>query len=232
MGIILTLLFFQLQAAHAFDCLPADSQQSSVEKSHLHVVRNSEEARVQFESVYNDSRRLKNRAYWSQEANSFLFPLRNEAHPLPQLFIKNLQNQLLLALQNKYADYVYYGDMGHLHLLVPKELRQLSLESPTLLSLFHTGELYQFKENGNIFGPLKKDPHWEQLYWNRNFAAYNLENEGLIPLRASPNEAYNTVRSIPGYKEIGTVYFSANKNGCFELKNKDIDLRFDISVSL
>jgi hypothetical protein len=198
--------------AHGHDCLPP-STAPVLEKSHIHTVRNAQEAQEQFVSIYNDPRRLRNE------------------HDVPDFFITNLKNHLLQALENNYADFLYYADLGHLHLLIPDEQKELSFESENLLSLFHTGELYLFKKPGKIFGPLTtQDPHWEWLYWHRNFVGKNQLGEPLIPLRAPANAAYNTVRHIEGYKEVGTVYFSANKNGCYHLKSTTVDLRFDISV--
>ncbi len=216
----------------AHDCLPPQSADASVEKAHIRVVNTPLEAQEQFNAVYNDSRRLKNRVFWSTKDQGYVFKSHIEPQKLPFVFIENLQNQLLQALANVYADFVYYGDMGHLHLLIPRDQRTVSFTSRELLSLFHTGELYQFKKNGNLFGPLKEDPHWEWLYWHRNFVAANKLGEPLQSLQAPIEAPYNTVRSIEGFREVGSVYFSANKNGCFELKNESVNLRFDISVAL
>jgi hypothetical protein len=230
MGILSALLFSLTFTARAYDCLPASADDSSVEKAHIHVVRNALEAQEQFTMVYNDSRRLKNRLFWSAHDGSFVSHTTKKSQKIPDFFIKNLQAQLLQALENTYADFLYYGDMGHLHLLIPNEQKVLSLQSEELLSLFHTGELYEFKKNGSVFGELKEDPHWQWLYWHRNFLGQNKAEAPIVSVRAPANAAYNTVRSIEGYREVGSVYFSANKNGCFELKSKTVSLRFDISV--
>ncbi len=232
MGILTAFLFSLTFTANAYDCLPATVDESSVEKAQIHVVRNSLEAEQQFTMVYNESRRLKNRIFWSSQESSFVSHAGSKAQMIPGSFIKNLQDQLLQAFENTYADFLYYGDMGHLHLLVPNEQKTLSLQSEELLNLYHTGELYEFKKNGSIFGELKDDPHWEWLYWHRNFIGQNKADTSLISVRAPGNAPYNTVRAIEGYKEVGTVYVSANKNGCFELKNKSVNLRFDISIAL
>lgn len=231
MGILIAFFLSTIFTAKAYDCLPTAVDESSVEKTQIHVVKNSLEAEQQFTMVYNDSRRLKNRIFWSSQDSSFVSHTGSKTLIIPDSFIRNLQDQLLQAFENRYADFLYYGDMGHLHLLVPNEHKELSLHSEELLNLFHTGELYEFKKNGSIFGELKEDPHWQWLYWHRNFVGKNKADTPLISVRAPANAAYNTVRALEGHKEAGTVYVSANKNGCFELKNKTVNLRFDISVT-
>ena len=227
-----TIFASSLLVAQAYNCDAPSVEEVTLDKAHIRLVQNYSEAQEHFSEIYNDERRLKNRAYWSAKNRQFVFNKNNTQHILPQLFIKNLENHILQALDSTYTDFVYYGDMGHLHLLIPNQQAELSFQSSELLSLFHTGELYQFKENGRTFGPLKQDPHWQWLYWHRNFVGENIIEKPLIPFQAPPDALYNTVRAIEGYKEVGTVYFSANKNGCFELKNKSVDLRFDISVVL
>lgn len=232
MGIVATFLLSAIFTAKAYDCSPTSVEEVTVEKAHIQVVKNSLDAEKQYTMIYNDSRRLKNRLYWSTEHASFVSGSARKTHIVPLSFIKNLQDQLLQAFDNNYADFLYYGDMGHLHLFIRNEEAVLSLQSEELLSLFHTGELYEFKKNGSVFGELKEDPHWQWLYWHRNFIGQNKSETPILSVRAPSNAAYNTVRTLDGYREVGSVYFSANKNGCFQLKNKSVDLRFDISVVL
>jgi hypothetical protein len=223
---------FSLLMAQSSDCAQPSSSEVVLEKGHIHVVLSSQEAQEQYSNIYNDERRLKDRVFWSPQNNEYYYTAKGLTQLLPSEFIQNLQSQLLQALNQTYADFVYYADLGHLHLLLPHGQTELSFKSPNLLSLFHTGELYQFKENGSISGSLVSDPHWQWLYWHRNFVGANKFNTPLLPLRAPVDAIYNTVRTIEGYDEVGKVYFSANKNGCFELKNETVNLRFDISVVL
>jgi hypothetical protein len=118
----------------------------------LPVVINATQAQQQFEWVYQSPRRIKNRAYWSTKKQNYVFKKSQVELILPQFFIENLKSHLHQALNLGYAKHLYYADLGHLHLLVPNSdwklqtPREAFLNSTELLSLFHTGELYQFKK--------------------------------------------------------------------------------------
>lgn len=204
----------------------------------LHVVATPLEARQQFEAVYNHHRRIKNRVYWSPEKKNYIFEKSQVQFVLPSFFIDNLKNHLHQALNKGYAKHLYYADLGHLHLLIPQAdwpsplPKDSFLNSTELLSLFHTGELYQFKKGGSLSGKMTDDEEWLWIYRHRNFVGKNQIDQPITPLFSQLDAVYNTVRSLEGYKELGSVYFSAHQNGCFALDENNLDLRFDISVSL
>lgn len=204
----------------------------------LNVVKTPEEAQLQFDSVYQSSQRIRNRIFWSQQNQSYVFEKNQNTFIIPTPFIQNLAIQLTQALELGYAKHLYYADLGHLHLLVPKENldpiipKESFFNSPQLLSLFHTGELYQFKKGGSLSGAMTENADWQWIYRHRNFVGLNQAHQPITPLFSRLDAFYNTVRTIEGYKEIGSVYFSANKNGCFRLQKPNSSLRFDISVSL
>ncbi len=219
-------------------CAEPSVLEPTLGKNDLPVVKNSQEAYELFKLVYNDPRRLKDRIYWSEDLQSYIYKQKNKSLLIPISFLENLTDQIHQALRLSFADYVYYVDLGHLHLLAPiqnsgvkKDLNDFFI-SPQTLSLFHTGELYQFKKHGSLFGPLVKDPHWQWLYQHRNFIGFNLPSHTIQSVFASPTEPYNTVRRLEGYREVGKVYFSAQQEGCFEIKTLNSTLRFDIAIGL
>ncbi len=204
----------------------------------LHVVTNSSQAKDQFEFVYLSPRRIKNRVYWSSQKQNYIFRKSQVDYVLPKYFIENLKSHLSQALSKGYAKHLYYADLGHLHLLIPEPLWEVQMlkksffNSTELLSLFHTGELYQFKKGGSLTGAMTDDDDWLWIYRHRNFVGRNQLHQPIVPLFSQLDAVYNTVRSIEGYKELSSVYFSANQDGCFSLDKTNSALRFDISVGL
>lgn len=219
-------------------CREASALEPSLKKGDIHVVKNSKEAYQQFKKIYTDPRRLESRIFWSEDDQSYAFIRQNKKNLLPLIFVKNLKRHLQQALQSSFAKFIYYADLGHAHLFIPEEqfwdpAQPLVLfKSPQTLSLFHTGELYQFKKNGSLSGALVEDPQWQRQYRYRNFVGINQPDASIQSIFAAPNEAYNTVRHILGYREVGTLLISAHQFGCFDLEIDPLNLRFDLSIGL
>lgn len=214
-------------------CDKPSGQDEPLDQYSIHVVKNSSEAKDQFNKIYTSPQRLKNRIYWSKDKQRFVSPANSNEPVVPEEFINNVRDQISQALRNKFADFIYYADLGHFHILIPKNQNHWDLSDVKILNLYHSGELYQFKKNGSLFGELIDDPHWQWLYQMRNFVGVNQSQAPLTSVFADPKAFYNTVQHIDGYKEVGIAHMSANKNGCFSLTNTSpLNWRFDLSIDL
>lgn len=194
------------------------------------VSTNLQEIATKFIALYESGDRLHKRAYWSTETNRYMSSIQGKEIELPTSFIQVFTQEIELALQRGYAQFVAYSDFGHGHLFVPEKSKisySDALSSPKTRILFHTIEFLQIRgRNGK--GPLPTEawPAWR--YFSRNFYGTLGSPENLEVIFAD-SETYNTVRDMPEYSQIGTFYFSASKNGCFPFKTKKGIYYFDIS---
>lgn len=228
--VALLLLTF---ASQANDCSPTAYQEKTLSRSDVKMVQSMAEAQTNFLSIYSDPRRLRNRFYWSEKEKSFIAETSKVPNTFPQRVIQKIE----AALTNHYADVVYYADLGHFHILVPKgRIKnssdvQPALESPETKFLFHTAELFQFREGDILHGPFTEDPWLQWRYYSRNFVALNDSSDSLTVLFAVPPAQYNTVRELPGFVQIATLYFSANKQGCFSFHQNGQPFNLDMTLN-
>ncbi|MCC6137579.1 MAG: hypothetical protein IT287_03035 [Bdellovibrionaceae bacterium] len=156
-----------------------------------------------------------------------------ESQELPQTLISAVASHITQALENKYAEAVFYPDMGHVHILAPAqnyETLKSGLNRKDLLFLYHTAELIQMKSNTKAGGSLVENPWLQWRYYSRNFIG-TLDPLQKVTVVYSNDSYYNTVRFIPGYNEIETLYLSAHHEGCFSYKSRMQTLNFDISLN-
>jgi hypothetical protein len=202
------------------------------------VATSYQELQSQFTSLYESGRRLPHRIYWDEALGTY----RGETSDgsvisVPADFLGHLRTEIELALQRGYGDFVYYSDLGHGHLLFPEKeaglaegaaLWEKALRSPDAKVLYHTAELLQMRNGYGPDAPLPQDPWLAWRYFSRNVLADNGTGENLAVLFAAP-PAYNTVRSVDGYRELGTFLLSSSKDGCLSYRQNGKVYYFDLA---
>lgn len=229
--------------AFAFADAPADRCRKTSEPKapRFNVVKTLAELASQFQQLYESDTRLAGRIYWHPEQHNFLAPYGGSDVVIPKTLIEKISDHLQIALERGYADYPFYSDLGHAHLLYPKTWGSQAGDSVAVLEkilnsneakvLYHTAELLQLREGKFFNGALNPDPYLQWRYYSRNILG-DLENSKNLAVLFAKNEKYNTVRSLDAYREWGTFYFSANKNGCFPFQFQGKTHYFDLSFSL
>ncbi len=205
------------------------------------VVKTLAELASQFQQIYESDTRLASRIYWQPNQQNFLAPYGGGEAVIPKAVIDKIADHLQTALDRGYADFPFYSDLGHGHLLYPKSwgnqegtslaILEKILNSSETKVLYHTAELLQLREGKFFNGALNPDPYMQWRYYSRNILG-DLENSKNLAVLFAKNEKYNTVRSLEAYREWGTFYFSANKNGCFPFQFHGKTHYFDLSFSL
>jgi hypothetical protein len=217
------LVFMSLPARP--DCSRPLPDEPYTSRTEWNVIRSKDSASQSWKDLYQSGRRLRNRAYLAEDL-SYVFP---DGTKIPSRFLNSLKAQIATAIDRKYADHVFYPDLGHVHLLIPEGTQDLSDESalsrPDLIFLYHTAELYEMRPGGE----LSPDPWLQWRFYSRNLVGHNDERADVDI--AYTDEKYGTVRGLPGYRQVETVYLSTSKNGCFELNTAEGNLKLDLSLS-
>jgi hypothetical protein len=229
---------FMTLLAHA-DCTPAQSKENFITKGDYPIFKTLAEAEVKYNEVYESGRRLKDRAFALPESGTIAIAKNGGIVEIAPAFISALTQQMQTALARGYANFLYYPDLGHAHILLPVEKnvdKKYDMQTPAGLQnllgdseikfLYHTAELFQLRES--MTGPLTSDPWLQWRYYSRNFAASLNDSDNLAVLIETKG-VYNTVRSIDGHSEKARVYFSASKDGCFPIQVQGKTLHFDIA---
>jgi hypothetical protein len=185
-----------------------------------------EDLRAKFEALYESEKRLKHRAYLVN--GSFTAPYRGKNVQIPETFLAQVKIQAELMLERGNADHLFYSDLGHGHLLLPEgeesQTMEAVLASPHLKILYHTAELLEMRKGS--LGPLPTDSALAWRYYSRNVLAHGRE----LAVLFAHGAIYNTVREIPGYREVGTFYISGSRDGCFPYRQGERRLFFDLSL--
>jgi hypothetical protein len=208
------------------------------------VARSLDTLQAQFNQLYESDSRLHGRVYWEEKDNSYLATYSNKTVKIPLPFIEAVTTHLKIALERGYANFLFYSDMGHGHLIysterwgnLAKEENKLQVLENLLNAnsekvLYHTAELFQLKAGENFDGALSEDSWLQWRYYSRNFTG-DLAVKENVAVYFAKNQKFNTVREIEGHREWSTFYFSANKNGCFPVHLKNKTIYFDLSFTL
>lgn len=193
---------------------------------------------VEYKKLYESEKRLNGRFYWSDEKRVYVADRPRGSVEIPDVFLQSLTSHIETALERGYADFLFYPDMGHAHLLLPKEERTEGsrpsdsevLNSPDLKVLYHTGELLRMRSGSVHNGPVSSDPWLAWRYHTRNFIGRNDARQEVAVVFGGQGGGYNTVRSLEGHLEFSRIYFSAHKDGCFKAHVKGKTIFFDISL--
>lgn len=227
---------------HRATCTPFTTSEQPFERDYQ-ILNSKEDIDQDSISTYEGERRLKGRAYWDTQQSAFVLPYSKGLVKINDRVIKGLAAHFSKALQNRYADAIIYPDMGHAHLVLPDDewtaiktstpetvlrINQTFL-SPHLKALYHTAEMLQIKEGHFATGRLPQDPWKLWRYFSRNLLGGFENLPSLEVLWAGPTATYNTVRSIPQMTEVSTIYFVANKSGCFPFNSPEGEKYFDVT---
>ncbi len=218
---------------------------------------NYNDIEIDFLESYTLEKRLEGRAYVN-ENSKIMVPIitpkgkKLEFELLPHalnIITKHIEN----ALENRYADKIYFPDMGHGHFLIPEHIwetisEKYSLEEkhlyykalfnePEVKILYHAAEQIQMTEtfiddlgNKRNSDALLKDKAIQWRYYTRNIIG-NLTT-GNLNVRLASTEKFNTLTALPGYTKRDSFHINANKNGCFPFKQNGKTLFFDLSFQV
>lgn len=228
------------------NCLPYDARTESPLTRKPLVIEQRQELDQEITENYAAENRLKGRAY-RNPSETVTVSYGNRPIPVSENFISGMSGHIAKALREEWVDGITYSDMGHMHLMLPtpeyedlktseedRSARMIQiLASPELQALYHTAEMVKLKDGDFARGTVSTEPWKAHRYATRNLLGSFVRGGDDYPLdvlMTAINDTYNTVRSIAGMTEVSTMYFSANKNGCFQAVAPDgRALGFDIT---
>lgn len=208
------------------------NKSTNISPSYSQLFVNKESLQIAFENTYNSTQKLPSALFKIED--QYMINSGNQLFKVPWNFIAAITHHVNSALKNGYADFLFYPDMGHVHILQPSSATDSTdfeslLQRRDLLFLYHTGELFKFKA-GSLFSPeLVEDPWMQTRYTHRNFIG-TLDTSQDVELRFALDQPYNTVREITGYKQVLRLSLSAHRDGCLSFRQNNRDLFFDISL--
>ena len=200
-----------------------------------------------FDEIYVSGKRLQDRAYREEASGDYVLPVSENwggRTILSKRLVENLRLHIEKALARGYAEFIFFPDMGHTHLFIPRDhwdaeyangpaaeignMYSRLFDDPELKVLFHTAEqLQQRDDDGNLL----PDRHLQWRFFTRNLVGDNNWG-GRVDILHDPESAANTVRSMADHKYYGGGFnISASKEGCFPFNHNGETLYFDISMS-
>lgn len=238
---------FDLEASKA-RCAPAPIDEPIVYNSDFRWSYTLEEMSQRFDEIYNSGKRLDARAYYDQHTDSFYLTFRHNEELLrvkiDENFIRSVTRHIEVALENKYAEHIFFPDMGHSHLYFEEshwnkdyanipgpaqynEHYQKMLNDPMMRALYHTAEQLKMKEKDSA---IFYSAHHEFRFWHRNPVGDNKSSDHL-QIYTDPKHIANSVGELPGHHSWSSGYnISSSKNGCFSYIKDGKILYFDISL--
>lgn len=205
-----------------------------------------------FQWVYESGKRIDHHSFYDSNTDQFylykettkgVFPVK-----ITENFIKSVTLQIETALENGFAEQVFFSDMGHSHLYFPQEhwdenyndyptpvtaesqvrLYEQMLADTKMRALYHLAEqLQMLDEEKNIIN----DPEILHRYWNRNFVGQNDSSKNFeIAVNLEGN--FNTVSNLDAHQSYSAGFqVSASKDGCFAYKDQNGQVKyFDIGL--
>ena len=225
------------------------NRELQIQQDEFHWYYTLAEMDTKFIDIYNSGKRLADRARWNANLNHyelFLHTTRSrQPVPVSNQFINTVRNHIERALSLRYADYIFYPDMGHAHLLIPirfyedtiknisvdkqHEVYNKVLAHPDTKFLYHTAEQLNMLDESN---ELLQDRYTRWRYFTRNLVAAN-HPSGHIDIHHNLDSIGNTVCQAPVgyYLWSAGIYISASKYGCFPYRDERSTRYFDISLT-
>lgn len=200
------------------------------------------------ESIYQEGKRLKRRAYIDEELN-IVIPMENLHREerkirLTPLFIASIRRHIEEALRLGYVDSITFSDMGHSHFFIPQDfyndelavipiadrdvMYEKMLAHKDLKVLYHTAEqLKMFDEDRKLL----ENRHLQWRFYTRNLVGDN-KGEGRLEFIHQEDHSYNTARgTLEGHRYWGAgFYINANKEGCFPFTYEGKTYYFDLNL--
>lgn len=239
-AIAVALLAMPADAADLNRCRPESAQDAKLYSSDLAWGQPFADMMALYGRIYKSGKRLPKRAYWDSVRGGYFLPYQQgsgQPVPINENFIGALRTHLEKGLQRKYADAVFFSDLGHSHMLIPlaksEDYRKISADrmdefytrafsDPDIRFLYHTAE--QLDMSGG-------DLHLVWRQFNRNLVGENKAN-GEVHVEAGYHEKAHTLRDVAGYYWWSAGFnVSASQDGCFAFQTPDGGTAyFDISL--
>jgi hypothetical protein len=202
---------------------------------------------ARFDEIYVSEARLFERARHEPTTGAFVLPhvpSWGGRVELSRRLVVAVSRQLTSALAERYAEGVFFPDMGHSHFFIPQAhwdatyagtpVSQFSamytrlLDDPALRMLYHTAEQLQTHDDA---GALLPDEHLQWRFYNRNPVGDN-DALGRLEMPQNLESSHNTVNALAGHKYFSAGFnVSANAAGCFPYLHGDELRYFDLSLS-
>ncbi len=233
--------------AEPLPCPPQSDLEPLVYMSEFKWGQTLEQMRVKFKENYESGKRLKARAYFDESEDSYVLPKSTGKVKISANTIRNITRHVEHSLERRYADFVFFPDMGHSHFFVPNaDWASISdippdqqhlvysklLSLPGLKVLYHTAEQLSVREGERGKGPFPQDKILLWRYFSRNPIGDNVTGDNVAPYFAFTNQSYNTIQELKDHRFwSGGFSISASKDGCFAYKSPDDKIyRFDLSL--
>lgn len=233
--------------AENLPCPPQSSAEPLLYMTEFKWGQSLPQMRAKFSEIYQSGKRLKARAYFDEQENSYVLPKPSGKVKISTDFIRNVTRHMEISLDRRYADFIFFPDMGHSHLFVPDAdwsqiddipadqqhlVYQKLFSMPGLKVLYHTAEQLQVREGERGKGDFPQNTELLWRYFSRNPIGDNTTGENVAPFFAFTNDSYNTVNELKGYRSWSAGFsLSASKDGCFQYQAPDGKImRFDLSL--
>jgi len=246
MHLILLLLFVALPAQAAREsCRAPAPNEPIVYSDDFKAEYKLDEMGKAFQDNYESGKRLKSRAYYDEKLRSFVMPHHSGLVKINKKFIRSITRHVELSLERRYADYIFFPDMGHSHLFFPNKdydrlkaiepfnaMYEAFFAYPEMKVLYHTAEKLNVKLGERGRDGFPQDPILLWRYFSRNPVGDNNGGENVFVLFQSEEpHKYNTVKDVPGHSEYSAGFdLSASKDGCFPYQHAGKTFYFDVSL--
>jgi len=249
--VVIMVFFFSAIPASAAEqqprCRPETAEDSKLFSSDFHWDMPFKKMMNLSSTIYTSGKRLPKRAYYDQAAGEFKMPLDRGGTETPVSLPKDLadivRNHIEKALARKYADAIFFPDLGHSHYLIPLEkyereyapipvneiaaLYEKLFRDPEVKAVYHTAEQLDT-------APAEADslhtPHLRWRYYTRNLIGENRPG-GEVYVVSAVDHRSNTLSDVPGYRWWGGgLNVSASVDGCFPYNHNGQIRYFDLSL--
>ncbi len=228
---------------HRASCTPFNDKELPFERDYK-LLNTKAEIQSYYDKVYNGDRRLMARAYWDASQKTIVLPYSSGNARVPAAFWEGVASHITQAFKNDYVNGLIYPDLGHIHVLVPtKTWDELKVSTPQSIeriekvfalsetkALYHTAEMVQLKQGDFAKGTYPQDPWKLWRYFTRNLLGSFIGEKNVEVIWAGEKPTYNTVRSLPGYTDVVTLYISSNHNACLSFHENGTEKFFDITA--
>ena len=246
--LVFTLIITNLSQAAFLDqsnCLPEKSDEPFLVVQDFKWGYTLPQLLERFVEIYKSDKRLKKRAYWSDEKKALVFPhnsFNGGDIVVPLDFAIKISQHIESGYKHKIIDAVFFPDMGHSHIFIPIDrwqtiydpypVSQISrfyevvFQDPSVKFLYHTAEQLKMIENNQLV----EDERVRFRHKTRNLVG-SMDGTGAISWITNPESPVNTAHELPGHYYYGAGFnLSANKSGCFSAEVNGKKLKFDISM--
>ena len=211
-----------------------------------------------FKRLYESGKRLFQRAYYDKNEGQVRMRLRDSMGfvdiniQIPIHSIRNISGHMEEAMVNRFGEIVAYPDMGHVHVNSEKAsydevYGEYDQEHPEfykkMFNHTQTGMLYHTAETMNLNPKSAPQVFPQEFHSGKEYLKHRLLNRNLFGLNNGSRELEvlvdksagtrgNLVNNVSGYVRSMTLYFHANKNGCFPYVRDGKVEYYDVSMTI